>query len=124
MEKKYTIERFDDFIAKRNFNAFTSEKVKDINDFMLLGAIYYYGMVARLSNDYVTRADIDSGVDEEFDQFLEQEAIMQIVEEFADSEGIEEDAVYFAINQRKEEIVKFLSTKVNEIAQNANEGWG
>lgn len=97
------------------------DEPESVKELIREGAYHYYDMCAYTQKDYITKAFIRANLDSDFDEFCQQPVVVDTIIEFAESEGIEEEAVHFAIEQRKAEFVQYLSNCIDEIARAANE---
>jgi hypothetical protein len=116
-QQKDTIESLNEYLE--NQESMHNEPTS-VEELLLEGAKHYYGMCGYIQQDYVTKAQVRESLDSGFDQFYQQPIVIEAIEEFAKSQGIECKAVYFAIEQRKEEFVTYLQDWVDEIAEAAN----
>lgn len=114
----YTIERFNEWLSIQGGQ---DEEPKNVKELLLCGAKHYYSNVRYMTNDYVTKAEIKNTIQKYFDQFYEQSLPQETIEDFANREGVETEAIHYAIEQRKEEFVEYLLKHVAEIASAANE---
>jgi hypothetical protein len=98
------------------------EENTTINELMVEGAKDYFAMVRHMSNDYITKQQIQEGINSgEYDEFPQQSSVLDKIEKFSELSGIEYDEVMGALELVKGEIQAHLLEKVGEIAKEANE---